>query len=311
MSRIISRGYMVAGVSSGIPGLSWKLADRGWLGFDVDIARGIAVVLLGDDQAVDFRSVSPSERFEAIRSGIIDVGTFNASCTLSRELEGVSFTSIALYDGEAALVRLSANVDQLIDFERPRIAMQVGTTTPHNMALYFGQKPYELYPHDTLSAAFDFYMAGGADAVVFDATGLAALRADLREANEHKILSGRFSKEAMGPVTLASDASWTRTVQWVVRALILAEEIGVSSATARKEFENPSSMAIAQFFRIGLPLTKADKLASERLVRLVQAIGNYKEVFSRNLGAGSALKLERNLNSLWTDGGLLYAPPLG
>lgn len=310
LSRIARRGYLTAGVSEGILGLS-AIKDGQWVGFDADLARGLAAVVLSDPEAVVFRSIGPVNRFKALHNGDIDVGTYNASAMLTRELLDICFPVISLYDGEAAIVRKSSNVRSLRDFPSPRIAIQAGTSTKDNLIEYFGRAPYSILPVKTLEDAFHLYEEDQADAVVFDAIALAAMRTTLPVESEHEILPERFSKEAMGPVTVARDPIWSRTVAWTVRSLILAEELSLSASTIRQEAKNPSSPSIARFLDTGLPILGDDNLGRERLIGLIEAIGNYKEVFHRNLGYNSKLNLDRNLNRLWIDGGLLYSPPAG
>jgi len=308
LARIARRGYLTAGVSKGVRGLSQRTARGEYEGFDVDIARGVAAVILGRADAVRFTPLGSGDRFTAIVSGAIDLGVYNASCSLSRELAGVVFPAIALYDGESALVRGDSGLETLSGFAKPTIAIVAQTTTAANLAAYFGDRPHALREYPTLEAATVAYRAGEADAVVFDATGLAGVRADLPDPDAHRILAERLSKEPMGPVTSASDPVFSRVVAWTFRALMLAEELGIDAD--RLDAAAPGSPAEA-FLRRGLPIASDDPLAPARLEALLSAVGTYGDVFERNLGAHSDLALPRGPNRIWTEGGLLYAPPIG
>lgn len=308
VARIAARGHLLAGVSQGVPGLSLRTPDGAFEGFDVDLARAIALVLIGSSDAVAFRQLASGDRFAAVEEGLVDVGVYNASCTLQRELKGVHFPIIALFDGEAALVPRASGVETLAALRRPTIAVVVETTTASNLAAYFGSRPYRIVASPTLERAAAIYEAGEADAIVFDATALAGVRARLADPDAHVLMVERLSKEPLGPVVAGDDPAFARIVVWTVRALILAEEYGIEPA--RLHAVEPGSAAHA-FLEHGLPITPDDPFAAARLERLVRGVGTYADIFERNLGARSGLDLQRGHNRLWTEGGLLYAPSIG
>ncbi len=308
IARIVARGHLLAGISQGVPGLSSRAPDGKFEGFDVDLARAVAVVLLGSPDAVAFEQLSPGDRFVAVEEGRVDVGVYNASCTLQRELTGVHFPIIALYDGEAALVPRRSGIETLNALRRPTIAVVAETTTASNLAAYFGCRPYRLVAAPNLDRAAAIYEAGEADAIVFDATALAEVRARLSNPDDHVLMVERLSKEPLGPVVADDDPAFARIVVWTVRALILAEEYGVTAETIGNA--EPGSHAEA-FLNSGLPIIPGDPLATTRLERLLATIGSYADVFERNLGSLSGLALQRGHNRLWTEGGLLYAPSIG
>ena len=308
IARIVDRGHLLAGVSQGVPGLSTRAPDGEFKGFDVDLARALAMVLLGSTDAVAFEQLASGDRFAAVEEGRVDVGVYNASCTLQRELKGVHFPIIALYDGEAALVPRRSGIETLKALKRPTIAVVAETTTASNLAAYFGCRPYRLVAAPNLDRATAIYEAGEADAIVFDATALAGVRARLSDPDEHILMVERLSKEPLGPVVADDDPIFARIVVWTVRALILAEEFGIT--TENIGTHEPGSRAEA-FLRSGLPIAPGDPFAVARLEGLIRRIGSYADLFERNLGAQSGLALQRGHNRLWTEGGLLYAPSIG
>jgi ABC-type amino acid transport substrate-binding protein len=314
--RIKQRGHLRAGVSTGIFGLSFRdEAQRRWRGFDVELARATAAAVLGDADAVEFVPIVPDMRCSAVSQGVVDIGTFNASATLGREAQhDVLFPQAMLYDGEAFMVRsaefASADGARAIGaLSRRTVAVQQGATTTTNLLRYFSRHRFdhELRSFSTAQDALAAYASGECNVYALDRIPLTGERLRLHTPDEHVILDEQVSKEAMGPVVAAADSAWGRTVAWVMRTLIEAEELGLhrgncdemasSGEPYLKAFLHPSASKLE---RLGLQAAFP--------LKILQQVGNYAEVFSRTLGSASPLKLPRMKNALWSEGGLLISP---
>lgn len=314
--QIQQRGYLLAGVSKGILGLSFReSSDAPWQGFDVDLARAVAAAVLGDSEAVEFVSVAPEQRCKAVASGLVDIGTFNASATLGREAQhDVFFPQAMLYDGEALMVRSQemAGIDPVLGVRAlPRrvVAVQHGATTAANLERFFGdcRLDYELRAYADPGEALAAYASQECNLYALDLIPLSGERLRLAQPQAHLILEEKISKEAMGPVVSAQDTDWLRAVTWIMRALLEAEELGLNSSNCMhvgddapahlRDFLHPAAVKIERLgLRPSFPL------------RILQQVGNYAEVFANNLGCASRLKLPRSKNALWCHGGLLISP---
>jgi ABC-type amino acid transport substrate-binding protein len=312
IQRIRARGHLRAGVSQGIRGLSYRDDDDPcWRGFDVELARAVAIAVTGDADAIEFVPIAPHARSAAVGSGDVDIGTFNASATLGRELEhDVVFPQAMLYDGEALMLRAdlvgSGGVKDLL---RRVVAVQQGATSSANLQRFFGAAgmTHELRVYATPDDARRAYELGECNLYALDRIQLTGERLRLARPHEHVILDEQISKEAMGPVVATADPAWVRAVTWVMRVLIEAEQLGLGSVNCQtihkrrepqlQEFLAPTA---ARCERLGL---------IERFpLRILQRVGNYAEVYARTLGNASELKLPRLHNMLWRDGGLLISP---
>lgn len=313
IERIRKRGYLLAGVSQGIRGLSYReTSDMPWRGFDVELARAVAVAVTGDVDAIEFVPIAPHARCAAVASGEVDIGTFNASATLGRELEhNVVFPQAMLYDGEAFMLRAEQLVGSggVKDLAQRIVAVQQGATSIANLQRFFdtGGMTYELRQYKTPSEALNAYEQGDCNLYALDRIPLTGERLRLVRPDEHLILEDQISKEAMGPVVADSDPEWVRAVTWVMRVLIEAEQLGLDSVNCQtvhqlrepqqREFLAP---AAARCERLGL--------TEHFPLRVLQVVGNYAELFARTLGSASDLRLPRLRNALWRDGGLLISP---
>ena len=293
--QVRSRGALRTGVSLGIPGLPAP-AGTTWEGFDADIARAVAAAALDGDPAVEFVPLPPNERLAALEQKRVDVVTANATWTQRREGEHpVTFAGISLYDGETALVPVAAPIRRVLDLDQRRVAVQKGTTTAQNLerALSPTGGSASVEEYSTPAEAAAAYARGECEAYVLDSVALAGERLALPDPDGHRLLDQRLSKEPMGPVVRDDDADWFKFVRWVLLGLVWAEEEGLGQA----QVHAPADLA-------------RRPLAPQWLCQAVSAVGNYGEVFARNLGDRSPLQLPRGPNDLWSRGGLLYAPPL-
>ncbi|MBA3772070.1 MAG: amino acid ABC transporter substrate-binding protein [Ramlibacter sp.] len=317
VEKIRRRGHLLAGVSKGIFGLSYQEADsQKWRGFDVDLARAIAVAVLGDPNAVEYVPISPNVRCQAVDGGVVDVGTFNASATLGRESAcNVIFPQAMLYDGEAFMVRVSdidgVNSARAIAALSERVvAIQQGTTTATNLERYFGSRglSYQLRPYPSPQEALAAYASGDCNLYALDRIPLTGERLRLPNPGSHIIVDEPISKEAMGPVVSARDYQWVRAVTWIMRALIESEELGLSSKNCLRFSELDGPLHVTTFFHPSQDKLDCLGLQGSFPLNVLRHIGNYEEVFARNIGSASPLNLPRFKNTLWSSGGLLISP---
>lgn len=315
LAAIRARGWVSCGVNPGLSGFAFA-DDRGtWRGFDVDICRAIAAAALGDAKAIRFTPVSAEDRFSALRSGSIDVLSRNASWTVARDAgEGVDFAAITYFDGQGFLVPKSLALTSADELNGARICVQAGTASEANLADYFQARglKYTAVVTKTEAEARVKYQADGCDAFTADISALASSRSVMNSPNAHVILPTVISKEPLAPVVRQDDPVWTDIVRWTVYSLILAEELGVDSKTAPELAKTSTDPRIRRLLGVesdfGAPMGLKRDFGYQAIVQ----VGAYDEVFERNVGARSALKLARGHNALWSaeQPGLLYAPPI-
>ncbi len=315
LAAIKRRGRLNCGVHQGLVGFAYTDNRGQWRGFDVDFCRATAAAVLGDADAVRFVPLSASDRFTALNDGRIDVLWRNSSWTMSRDAgEGFVFAGINYYDGQGFLVRRSLNLNSATELTGARVCVQSGSTSQANAADYFRSRGIEYRPvvFETEEAARDAYGREDCDAFSADISALAAARTVLTNPNEHVILSDVASKEPLGPVVKSGDERWASTVRWTLNALMLAEELGVTKANAEDQFKTATDPRVRRLLGVegefGLMLGLSEDWAKDA----VEAVGNYGEIFDRNLGSQSALDLARGLNAQWNarPAGLIYGLPI-
>jgi general L-amino acid transport system substrate-binding protein len=315
VKSIHTRGQLRCGVSEGIPGFSARDAAGRWSGLDVDLCRAVAAAVLGDPARVKFVPLKASARFPALKAGQVDLLARNTTWTMSREvLLAVEFPAVLYYDGQAFMVPAELSNTPAESLRGP-ICIEKGTTNERNLVKFFAARgaKVETLVIDSAHGAAEALFAGKCRAYTSDASQLAALRLQAPGGTgKYVILPERISKEPLGPVVQNDDPHWTSLVRWVLYTLVEAEERGITRATADKAVP----LAIARGSTDARARADWDYSARELglrqdwAVQAIRAVGNYGEMFERNLGAGSPLRLERGLNRLWTQGGLMYAPPL-
>lgn len=314
LDTVKARGELRCGVSEGIPGFSEQDAEGRWRGLDADFCRAVAAALLGDPEMVAFVPLRASTRFPALQARKIDLLVRNTTWTLTREaLLQVQFPAVLFYDGQGFMVAKSSGIARLADFREGRVCVAKGTTHESNLADHarihdLAWQPLVL---DSAPAVAEAFFAGRCDAYTSDSAELAAMRLRAPGGPEaFVILPERISKEPLGPVLAAEDTQWTSLVRWVLYALVLAEEHGVTQAnveTKVREFGGATGLLLSGH---DTRLARALGARDDWVIRAVRAVGNYGELYERNLGAASELRIERGLNRLWSDGGLMYAPPI-
>ncbi|AHY50732.1 General L-amino acid-binding protein periplasmic protein aapJ [Bradyrhizobium japonicum SEMIA 5079] len=312
LKTIKDRGMLSCGVSQGLPGFSSPDDKGNWTGLDVDLCRAIAGAIFNDATKVKYVPLSAKDRFTALQSGEIDVLSRNTTWTISRDTSlGANFTGVTYYDGQGFMVKKSLKVNSALELNSASVCVQTGTTTEQNLADYFkaNNMKYEVIAFGTNDETVKAYEAGRCDVFTTDQSGLYANRLKLANPNDHMVLPEIISKEPLGPMVRHGDDQWFDIVKWTLFALVTTEELGVTSKNVdeKAKLENPELKRVLGSdgnFGEQLGLTK------DWVVRIVKAVGNYGEVFDRNVGAGSPLGINRGLNNLWNKGGLQYAPPI-
>jgi general L-amino acid transport system substrate-binding protein len=308
------RGTLRCGISTGFAGLSAPDDAGNWKGLDVDYCRSIAAAILGDATKVDFIPLSSKNRLESLKSGEIDVLSRTTTWTFSRDNNlGLNFAGVNFYDGQGFMVPASLGISSVKDLDGASICIQTGTTTEVNLSEYFKLNglTYEPVPIETPAEARASYLARRCDAYTTDSLGLASQRSVFEDPSQHVILNEIISKEPLGPVVRHGDDQWLDIVKWTHNALLAAEESNITSVNLAQRGSNKNDPAAQAFLgtnnaRLGAMLGLEAKWA----YNIIKQVGNYGEIFERNVGKNTPLKLERGLNALWTKGGLMYAPPM-
>ncbi len=312
LDLVKKRGYIQCGVSTGLPGFSNPDAKGNWQGLDVDICRATAAAVLGDAQKVKFTPLTAKERFTALQSGEIDILSRNTTWTQTRDTSlGLNFAGVNYYDGQGFMVSSELGIKSALELDGAAVCIQSGTTTELNLADYFrfNNMSYEPIVFDTSDQTVKGFESGRCDVLTSDQSQLYALRIKLAEPTKAVVLPEVISKEPLGPVVRQGDDQWFNIVKWSLFATLNAEELALTSANidTKKSSNNP---AIARFVGAGSDLGKNLGLSANWAYNIVKQVGNYDEIFQRNVGAKSPLKISRGLNALWSDGGFQYAPPI-
>jgi len=312
LKSVQDRGSLICGVSQGLAGFSIKDDKGEWSGFDVDFCRALAAAIFNDPSKVQFVPLSASERFDALKKKQIDVLSRNSTWTLGRETESnIVFAGVTYYDGQAFLVPKSRNLTGALELEGSKVCIQKGTTSEPNAADYFETNHinYELVEAPTVADVVADYLAGKCNALSTDSSQLFALRSQFPKPSEHMILPDVISKEPLGPVVRQDDMPWFNIVKWVNFALINAEELGVGSKSI-DEAAKSQKPAVKRLVGTEGDFGKGLGLSNAWAAQAIKAVGNYGEMFDRNVGVNSKLGVPRGLNELWSNGGIQYAPPI-
>jgi general L-amino acid transport system substrate-binding protein len=301
LDDVKARGELICGSNTGLIGFGAPDATGNWAGFDVDLCRALAAAVLGDASKVKFVPTTGETRFTSLQSGEVDLLVRNSTWTASRDSElALDFVAVNYYDGQGFMVHKDLGVSSAKELDGATVCIQTGTTTELNLADFFKENGISYQPVNVAddSEAQRQYLAGACDAFTTDASGLAASRATMPDADSHVILPEIISKEPLGPVVRNGDSAWGDVVRWTYYALLIAEEKGITAAKEVKRLLGVSGEMGAKF-----------GLDNAAFKNAIMAVGNYGEIFSRNIGEGTSINLARGLNALWTQGGLQYAPP--
>ena len=308
-----ARGTLNCGVNVGVAGFSLPDSQGVWRGMDADLCRGLAAALYGDPAKVRFVPLTAVQRFTALQSGEIDVLIRQTTLTMTRDTSlGLRMTMANLYDGHGFMVRKDANIADPKQMDGMTVCLSPGTTNEQVTADWFRANGLRFTPllQERMQDSATSLQAGRCDAIGTDATQLAALRSQFQKPGDYAILPQRFSKEPYGPVVRRDDAEWFDVVRWTVSALIAAEELGVTSANAEEMRRTSPNPEVRRLLGADPLLGNALKLDPSWAYNAIRAIGNYGELFDRNLGPATPIGLERGLNRLWTQGGLMYSWPM-
>jgi general L-amino acid transport system substrate-binding protein len=312
LEAVKARGRVICGANGGRPGFSGIDSKGHWQGIDVEVCRAIAAATLGDANKTQFVKVTSQTRFTALQTSEVDVLTANVSWTLSRDAGlGLDFAAPIFYDGQGFMVPKKLNVKTTKDLDGAAICIEPGTTSEKLVAELFRAnhlkyKPVVIEDRKELNNAF---FSGRCDVHVQSVSGLSSGRATAaKNPDDYVILPEVYGKDPMGPVVRQGDAQWRDIVNWVVYALVNAEEFGITSANV-DQMKASGKPEVARFLGSRDDIGKALGLNKDWAYTVVKQVGNYGEIFERTLGKGSPLKLDRGINRQWKDGGLLYAPP--
>lgn len=315
LEDVKAKGFVQCGVNgSNLAGFGAQDASGNWTGLDADLCKAVAAAVFSDATKVKYTPLSAKDRFPALQSGEVDILARNTTWSASRDSKlGFDFRAINYYDGQGFMVKKELGVKSALELSGASVCVQSGTTTELNLADYFRANKMEFKPvvfeaQDEADAA---YKAGRCDVYTTDQSGLYSIRLKMDNPADHVVLPEIISKEPLGPAVRQNDSKWFDVVSFTHYAMVTAEEFGITQANVEemKKSENPD---IKRFLGEEANNTiGADfGLPNDWAVQIIKAVGNYGEVFERNVGQGSPLKIERGLNALWNKGGLQYAPPI-
>jgi general L-amino acid transport system substrate-binding protein len=312
LTNVKQKGFLTCGSNTGLAGFGVPDAQGNWTGLDVDLCRAIAAAIFNDATKVRFIPLSAKDRFTALQSGEVDVLVRNTTWTMSRDTQlGLDFTGVNYYDGQGFLVRKKLGVASAKELNGASVCTQQGTTTELNLADFFraNNLKYEVVAFATAAETFDAYNSGRCDAFTTDASGLYSERLKAANPDEHIVLPEIISKEPLGPSVRHGDNQWGDIVRWTHYAMINAEELGVTKANVDQMTKNDNP-EIKRMLGSEGKFGEAIGLTNDWAFRIIKHVGNYGEIFEKNVGQGSPLKIQRGQNALWTKGGLQYAPPI-
>jgi general L-amino acid transport system substrate-binding protein len=311
LDQVKTRGQLICGANPGLAGFGLPDDQGMYKGLDVDECKAIAAAIFNDPNKVKYLPINAKDRPTILASGEIDVLIRNTTWTLSRQTGGMFFTGINFYDGQGFMVRKKLDVASALKLDGASVCVQQGTTTELNLADYFraNNMKLEAVVFATDEEATKAYDSGRCDAYTTDASGLYSERLKMSNPDDHIVLPEIISKEPLGPSVRKDDVQWFQIVQWTHYALITAEELGVTQANVDEKLKSDNP-AIRRLLGVEGSYGEGLGLTNDWAYRIIKAVGNYGEIFERNVGQGSPIKISRGLNALWNKGGLQYAPPI-
>ena len=314
LDTIKQRDQLVCGVNTALAGFSAADSQGNWAGFDVDFCRAIAAAILGDAKKVKWVPLNASQRFTALQSGETDILSRNTTWTLTRDASlGLNFTGVTYYDGQGFMVPSKMKVTSAKQLKGATVCVQSGTTTEKNLNDYSKSNNLAMKPvvFETFEASVKAFFAGRCQAYTTDASGMASIRnKEASKPDDYVILPELISKEPLGPAVRRGDDEFFAIVKWVVFALIEAEEYGIAQGNVDGMRASSTDPVVQRILGTSEDTGKLLGLDKDWAYRAIKAVGNYGEIFERNVGPKSALKLPRGANNLWNKGGLMYAPPV-
>lgn len=314
LDAVMDRDAVRCGVNVGLAGFSITDDEGRWRGLDVDYCRAVAAAVLGDSDKVEFVPLSAQARFTALQSGEVDILSRNTTWTLTRDASlGIHFAGITFYDGQGFMVPADLGVDSAEQLDGAEICVQTGTTTELNLADYFRANGMEFQPvvFEGFEESLTAFFGGRCQVYTTDMSGLAAIRSvDAPNPDDYVILPETISKEPLGPSVRRGDDDWFAVAKWVLFALIQAEESGITSANVDELADTSEDPMIRRLLGMSGDMGERIGLDPEWGYNAIAQVGNYGEIFDRNVGPDTPLGLERGVNDLWTNGGLMYAMPI-
>lgn len=312
LDNVKGNGELVCGVTPGTAGFSAPDEKNNWSGIDVDFCKAVAAAIFGDETKVKYQPLTGKERFTALQSGEIDLLSRITTKTMSRDASlGIHFVGTIYYDGQGFMVRKDLGVKDALELSGAAVCTDTGTTTELNITDFFNSNKLDFTPvvfekKDEVISAYD---AGRCDVVSSDVSGLQAYRTKLKNPDEHVVLPNVISKEPLTPAVRHGDDQWFDLVGWTRNCLINAEELGVNSGNveAMKKTSNPS---IKRLLGVEGEFGKSIGLSEDWCANAIAKVGNYGEMYNRNLGADAVITIDRGLNNLWNNGGIMYAAPV-
>jgi general L-amino acid transport system substrate-binding protein len=312
LDTVKARGSLNCGSGTGLAGFGLPDAQGNWSGLDVDMCRAISSAIFNDPTKIKFVSLSAKDRFTSLQAGEIDVLSRNTTWTSSRDTAlGLNFAGVNYYDGQGFIVRKGAKIASALELNGASVCVQQGTTTELNLADYFRANKLELkaVTFATNDETVKAYEGGRCDAFTTDASGLYAERLRMAAPADHIVLPEVISKEPLGPAVRHGDDQWLDIVKWVHFAMVTAEEFGVTKANVDEQMKS-TNPDVRRLLGTEGKHGEALGLTNDWAYRVIKLVGNYGEVFEKNVGSGSRLNISRGQNNLWNKGGLQYAPPI-
>ena len=311
LDAVKKRGQLICGTNTGLAGFAAP-DDKGvWTGFDVDVCRAVSAAIFADPDKVTYKPLTGKTRFPALQSGEIDLLSRNTTWTFKRDVNlGFEFVGVNYYDGQGFIARKDLGIKSAKELDGASVCIQTGTTTELNLADFFraNDMKFKSVVVEDAAEARQNYAANRCDVYTTDRSGLAAQRSVLKDPDAHVILPEIISKEPLGPVVRHGDNVWGDIARWTLNALIVAEELGVTQANvdSMKTSKNPEiKRLLGEEGDFGSMLG----LSKDWAYQVVKAVGNYGEIYDRHIGPKTPIGLDRGVNNLWTNGGILYAPP--
>ncbi len=312
-NAVKQKGFVQCGVNVGLAGFSSPDDAGNWSGIDVDVCRGVAAAIFGDATKVKYTPLTAKERFTALQSGEVDVLSRNTTWTSTRDSAlGLDFVGVTYYDGQGFMVPKSLGVKSALELDGASVCVQTGTTTELNLADYFRANNMHFTPvvFEREAEAAAAYEQGRCDVYTTDKSGLYASRTGLTNPADHIILPETISKEPLGPAVRHGDNEWADVVRWTLYAMLDAEEFGITSANVDDQKAKSANPEVRRFLGAEGELGKDLGVPNDWAYQIVKQVGNYGEIFERNIGQGTPLKIERGLNAQWKEGGLQYGMPI-
>ena len=313
LAEVQKKGVLTLGVSEGVAGFSAPDSNGKWVGFDVDMGHAVAAAVLKNADAIKYVPLASKQKIVAVSSGQVDITSRTTTWTMKRDAkQGVDFTVVVFYDGQGFMVKKDLGVKSAKDLNGASVSVTSGTTSELNVADFARANKIKLETvvFESKKEAFNAYLAGRVDAFTTDMSQLAAMRTTTPDPSKHIILPEMFSKEPMGPLVRHGDNQWKDLVTWVIYGLVEAEEKGITQANVLEMKAKSEDPVVKRMLGATGDIGTFINLDNDWLVRAIQAVGNYGEIYERHFGSDTTLNIPRGNNNLWTNGGLMYAMPI-